>query len=134
MLQAGLLRRGQRPFVLLRYWRVYDGNDAFDPIFNAYQQIHRNISFDYRTFRYSEFEHEVLNALAEDRGPDIISLPNSALHRWQSKGMLQPVPPVMTIPYREAQGTIKKEYVTVMRTEPGITTLFSERLAGEGHL
>ncbi|MEY4744117.1 MAG: hypothetical protein RL272_62 [Candidatus Parcubacteria bacterium] len=105
--------------ITLKYWRVFDGDDAFGAILQAYQKIHPNIGVEYRRLNYDEYEKAILDGLAQDQGPDIISLQNTWLRRWQPR--LLPVPPVLTIPYREIQGTIKKEYVTVMRQEPGMT-------------
>jgi multiple sugar transport system substrate-binding protein len=101
----------------LKYWRVYDTSDDFSQIFAAYQKLHPNISIDYRTFTYDEYEKQILNALAEGQGPDIISIQNTEMHRWQP--FLLPAPATLSIPFRETQGTIKKTIVTVLRNEPG---------------
>lgn len=105
--------------ITLKYWRVFDGDDAFGELFSAYQKLHPNIGVDYRRFRYEEYEKEILNALAEGRGPDIISLHNTWMRRWQPR--LLPVPPVLSVPFREVQGSIKKEVVTVIRELPGMS-------------
>lgn len=105
--------------ITIKYWRVFDGDDAFEPIFTAYRKLHPNIGIEYRRFRYEEYEKEVLNALAEGRGPDIISLHNTWMRRWQPR--LLPVPPVLSVPFREVKGSIKKEVITVIRELPGMT-------------
>jgi len=105
--------------ITLKYWRVFDGDEAFGLIFNDYRKIHPNIAIEYRRFRFDEYEKALLDAIAEDKGPDIISLHNTWLRRWQPR--LLPVPPVLSVPYRELQGTIKKELVTVIHQVPGMS-------------
>ncbi|MDA3802399.1 MAG: extracellular solute-binding protein [Patescibacteria group bacterium] len=100
--------------ITLTYWRVYDDKSDFDEIIKSYQALHPNIKIDYRRLRYEEYEYELLNALAEDRGPDILSIHNTWVKKYQSK--LAPMPPSTTMVYPETQGSIKKEVVNVKRT------------------
>ena len=112
------VEEASKPFVL-RYWRVFDDADVMTPIFARYRTLHPNIRIEYRKFRFDEYEKELLNAIAEDRGPDILSLHNTWMNRWQPR--LLPVPPVMNIPYLEIKGSLKKEEIMVMKQIPGIT-------------
>ncbi len=105
--------------ITLKYWRVYDDVDAFEETIVVYQKMHPNISIDYRKFTYDEYQKALLASLAEDKGPDIFSLHNDWLRAWQPR--LLPLPPALSIAYREIKGTIKKEAVTVLRQEPTIT-------------
>src|SRR5687767_2127893 len=57
--------------ITLKYWRVFDGDEAFGLIFNDYRKIHPNIAIEYRRFRFDEYEKALLDAIAEDKGPDI---------------------------------------------------------------
>lgn len=105
--------------VTLQYWRVFDDQDAFKDIIAAYQQQHPNVRIEYRKLRYEEFEQELLEALAEDRGPDIISIHNTWIGEYASK--IAPLPPTVTLPYQYTTGTVRKEVVTELRTTPTIT-------------
>ncbi|MFH1047922.1 MAG: extracellular solute-binding protein [Patescibacteria group bacterium] len=105
--------------ITLKYWRVFDDTDAFNEIISTYQALHPHIRIEYRKFRFEEYETELLNALAEDRGPDIFSLHNSWIGEWQSR--LEPSPATLTMPFRSLQGTIKKELVTEIRQVSGMT-------------
>ncbi len=105
--------------ITLKYWRVFDEYSAFDQIIKDYKVAHPNVSFDYRKFRLEEYETELLNAFAEDRGPDIFSIPAAWLGKHQSK--LSAMPASITLPYLEIQGTIQKEQVTVLKTKPSIS-------------
>src|SRR3989339_884689 len=100
--------------ITLNYWRVWDGPDAFEEIFSAYKALHPFITINYRKLRYDEYENELLNALAEDRGPDIFSIHNTWLKKYKSK--ITPLPPTTTLAYPITQGTIKKEVIPQLRT------------------
>src|SRR3989338_9418936 len=100
--------------VTLNYWRVCDGEDAFEEIFQAYQQLHPFVTINYRKLRYEEYESELLNALAEDRGPDIFSVHNTWVKKYQNK--ITPLPPEITMAYPVTKGTIKKEVVPELKT------------------
>lgn len=108
-----------KPFTLV-YWRVFDDQDAFDEIIAKYKALHPFITIEYRKFRYEEYESAILNSLAEDRGPDIFSLPNTALRKYQSK--LAPMPDKITMAYPVIQGGIKKTVVPELRTTNSLTT------------
>jgi len=100
--------------ITLTYWRVFDGPDAFQDIITKYKALHPFITIEYRKLRYEEYESELLNALAEDRGPDIFSIHNTWLEKYQSK--LTPMPETVTMAYPVIKGTIKKEVVPELRT------------------
>lgn len=105
--------------VALTYWRVFDNQDSFQEIINAYRALHPNVTIEYRKFRYEEYESELLNALAEDRGPDIFSLPNTWIKKYQNK--ILPLPESITLPYQVTAGTIKKEVVTQLQTASSLS-------------
>jgi len=117
-LPTGEEKEGMKPIVLT-YWRVYDDADAFEDIIEKYKTLHSFITIEYKKFRYSEYEKELLNALAEDRGPDIFSIPSTWLVSYQNK--LEPLPPEITMVYPVTKGTIKKETVPELRTTKSLT-------------
>jgi len=100
--------------ITLNYWRSYDDADAFEEIIKDYQIIHPNIQINYRKFRPEEYEKELLNALAEDRGPDIFSIPETQLRSYQTK--IAPMPKEIEMAYQYVKGTLKKETVIEVRT------------------
>lgn len=103
--------------ITLKYWRVFDGSDAFAGVISKYRQLHPNVIIDYKMFSYDEYEKALLSAIAEGSGPDILSLHNSWMRRWQPR--LLPAPAVISIPFREITGTIKKEETYTLRNEAG---------------
>lgn len=105
--------------ITINYWRVWDGPDAFEEIIRKYKAIHPNININYRKLRYEEYEQELLNAFAEDRGPDIFSIHNTWVRKYKSK--LYPMPASITMAFPVVQGTIKKEVVTELRANKSIT-------------
>jgi len=105
--------------ITLNYWRVNDGSDALDPIIAKYTAAHPYITINYRKLRPEEYETELLNALAEDRGPDILSIKNTWTKKYESK--LAPLPAVTPIVYIQVQGTINKTQVPTIVNEKSLT-------------
>ncbi|NQU83253.1 MAG: extracellular solute-binding protein [Parcubacteria group bacterium] len=105
--------------VTLKYWRVFDGPDAFGQIIEEYRALHPHINIEYHKLRYDEYEEEMLDAFAEDRGPDIFSVNNTWLRKYQSK--IIPAPPKITMAYTTISGTVKKEKTTTLKTKPSIS-------------
>lgn len=100
--------------ITLKYWRVWDGPDAFQEIIDKYQAIHPNIKIEYRKLRYEEYERELLEAWAEERGPDIFSIHNTWVKGYVPK--IIPLPESTKMTYQFQKGTVKKEIVTETRT------------------
>lgn len=100
----------------LNYWRVWDENDAFKDIIAEYQKFHPNIKINYRKFRYEEYEKELLDAWAEDRGPDIFSIPESWIREYETK--IAPMPEKITMAFQEKRKIfgIKNEIVNILKT------------------
>lgn len=103
----------------LTYWRVFDGQDTLQPLFDSYNKLHPNVTIKYRQLRFEEYEKELINALAEDRGPDIFSIHNSWIRQYQSKLLPLPAKTILATPV--TTGTIKKETVIELRAEPSLT-------------
>src|SRR3989344_3863328 len=105
--------------VKLTYWRVFDDPDSMQEIISAYRAIHPNVNIEYKKIRYEEYERLFLEALAEDRGPDIFSIHNTWIGKYQSK--ITPLPKTVTLPFQSIQGTFKKEVITELKTIPTVT-------------
>ena len=103
--------------ITLNYWRVFDNQDAFQEIIANYQKIHPNVKINYRKLRYDEYEQELLEAFATDRGPDIFSIHNTWMKKYQAKNFLKPMPEKITMAYPVQTGTIKKETSWEARTK-----------------
>jgi ABC-type glycerol-3-phosphate transport system substrate-binding protein len=105
--------------VTLNYWRVWDGQDAFNDIISAYNALHSNITINYRKLRYEEYEQELIDGFAEDRGPDIFSVNAGWLRRYQSK--ISPLPEQTTMAYSVITGTLQKQETVELRASQSIT-------------
>lgn len=116
--QSVAVTQAMKP-VTLTYWRVFDDQDAFAEIIANYKKLHSYVTIEYKKFRYEEYEKELLNALAEDRGPDIFSIPSSWLTGYQNK--LSPLPEQITMVYPVVKGTVQKQVVQELRTNRTLT-------------
>ncbi|MBI4121969.1 MAG: extracellular solute-binding protein [Parcubacteria group bacterium] len=120
MLMGASCRKGgsldaQRAYapVTLEYWTVFNSSEDFTDVLADYQAIHPNIRINVKKFRFDEYEDLLVNALAEDRGPDIFSVHNTQVPAYRTK--LMPLPPVTSLAYQTTSGSIKKETVTELR-------------------
>ena len=102
--------------VTMSVWGVVDDFDVYRPAFDAYRADHPNVSFNYRRFRLEEYEQELLNALSEDRGPDIFLVHNTWTDEYLSK--IGYMPAQTSVAYRVQQG---RNLVWELRTESSIT-------------
>jgi len=100
----------------INVWGVNDDFDVYRSAFDAYRADHPNVSFNYRRFRLEEYEDELLNAFAEDRGPDIFMVHNTWTDKYLAK--LAPMPAQASVAYRVQQG---RKQVWELRTEASIT-------------
>ena len=82
--------------VTLEYWRTEDDPESLAELITAYQKTHPNVEIVYKKMPVKDYETALLTALAEDRGPDLFSIPNVWLRGWQSK--ILPLPKETTIP------------------------------------
>lgn len=105
--------------VTLNYWRVWDGQDDLKPIIDAYNTSQPNIKINYRKLSYDEYEAALLDAWAEDRGPDIFSIQNTWIRKYQTK--IAPMPENITMIRPVVTGTFKKEVVGEVQTKKSIS-------------
>ncbi|MEA3272758.1 MAG: extracellular solute-binding protein [Patescibacteria group bacterium] len=112
------LQEATKP-ITLKYWRVFDGPDAFNEIITEYRALRPHINIEYRKLRFDEYEEEIIDALAEDRGPDIFSIHNTWMGKYKPK--IASVPEKITMAYTTITGTFKKEKTTVLKTKPSIS-------------
>ena len=105
----------------LVWWGTFDNPEDLTDLINDYNVIHPNIKISYRKLREEEFEQALLDALAEDRGPDLISITNVDLDQWLSK--LAPLPESTELAYQYSKTSlgVKEETVTEVRTNTSLT-------------
>lgn len=93
----------------LVYWRAQDGQDAFSEIVQKFQKLYPHISITYNLIRPEEYEQALLEAWAEDRGPDIFSIPKNWLGKYQSKILPLGLSQEIVMAREIMLGAIKKE-------------------------
>lgn len=82
--------------VTLEYWRADDAPEVLATVIGEYTKLHPNVTINVRSFRSVEYEQALLEAIAEDRGPDLISIPNTWLGGWKEK--ILPMPEKTVVP------------------------------------
>jgi multiple sugar transport system substrate-binding protein len=102
--------------ITLKYWRVWDEEDAFRTVFDKYKAIHPNVKIEYRKLRYDEYEQALLEAFATGRGPDIISIENSWIRKYNENGLIAPMPATIRHSYPVASGKVKKKIAYEIQT------------------
>jgi multiple sugar transport system substrate-binding protein len=105
--------------ITLTWWGVFDDPENFYEIINDYKLVHPNINISYRKLRLVEFETELLNALAEDRGPDIVSLHNTWLTKYLPK--LEPLPEKITMAYQVTKKSLGVKQETLIEVREAIS-------------
>jgi len=76
--------------VVLEYWTVYGNVDALQKQIGVFRSNHPYVSVNLRQLRADELYPRLIEALAEDRGPDIISVSNRDIGKFLTK--LSPMP------------------------------------------
>lgn len=81
----------------LTYYRLFDGEDIFEPIIKEYESENKNVTINYRKFTDPEkYIDLIINELAEGEGPDIFSMQNSWFTQHRKK--LSPAPSTLVTP------------------------------------
>lgn len=76
--------------VTLEYWTVYDDVNVLQTEINAFHVSHPFVTVHLRQIAAADIYDRLVEALAEDKGPDIISVSNKELGKYLSK--LAPMP------------------------------------------
>jgi multiple sugar transport system substrate-binding protein len=80
----------------LRIWGLWDDSQLMDGYIADFRKQYPNVKIEYRKLTPQEYETDLINALAENRGPDIFAMH----HTWYSKhkNKLAPMPEeIMTV-------------------------------------
>jgi len=69
--------------VTLNYWTVYDDYPTLKKFATDYNALRSYVTVNVRQIRYDELHERLLNALADDVAPDIVSIPVNLLPQYQ---------------------------------------------------
>ncbi len=96
--------------VTLEYWTVFDDVDALQSLIDNYKLSRPYLNINLRQLRQDEIYPRLVEALSEDKGPDIVSVSNRDVRAWQTK--LAPMPAsVRDTTVLTGQGGLKNETV-----------------------
>lgn len=100
--------------VTLNYWTVFDDVDYLRTMATQYKQIRPYVTVNIRKVRYEEFDDLLVNALADDVAPDIVSMHNRWLKKYQPR--LSPMPASVRVANIQIKGKYAKEPIVTFQT------------------
>ncbi len=121
---GGRLTKGPAP-VVLEYWRISGNPGDLNGIIGSFQAKFSHIRINVRLIDPQTYEQTLLEAWAEDRGPDIFSLPNTWLGKYQTK--ILPMPAFIELtrkymkPVKIFGRIIKEDEVVAKEKIPGLS-------------
>lgn len=101
--------------ITLKVWGVFDEKDAWKEIISGYESTHPNVSVEYTKMRFEEYQDDLVQAIAEGKGPDIFAVHNTWIGGFTD--LLEPMPDAVTVAHLETQGTLRKEQVLVSSSQ-----------------
>jgi ABC-type glycerol-3-phosphate transport system substrate-binding protein len=106
------------PQIELEYWTVWNEPDDFNELILGYREQHPNVRITVRKMTLDEYENRLLQAWARDEGPDIFSLPNTAVGKHQD--LITPLPDSIKLPTLVVSGGCSKDVRVVDRPKETI--------------
>lgn len=100
--------------VRLQYWTVFGNTEQLNARAAEYMRRHPFVKIDIRKVQYSEFEDRFINALADDVGPDIISVNIRELKKYAPR--LSEMPPATRVATTYIKGQYAQERVVNFQT------------------
>lgn len=115
--------------VTLKYWTVFGNADELRKAAEEYRAVRPYVTVDVRRIRYEEFERLFLTALADDAGPDIVSIHTRALSRHKDR--LAPMPASVRVARVEVKGQFQPQTVVTFedRRLPSPNSIHRDYLA-----
>lgn len=101
--------------ITLKVWGVFDDEDSWKTLIDAYHTQHPNVTVEYTKLRFEEYKEELIRAIAEGKGPDVMAVHNTWLAGFTD--LLAPMPEAVNVTHMETQGTLRKESVLVATSE-----------------
>ncbi len=105
--------------VTLQYWRIQDDPSSLDTAIAAYKKLHPNVNIEITTQREQDYDRTLLEAFAQNKGPDLFSVPNVWLGEWKPK--LLAMPKETTVLTQQVNA--KQQVVTVKQKQPTMSVL-----------
>jgi multiple sugar transport system substrate-binding protein len=74
----------------LVFWGVFDDSDVFGPLIKSFNETYKGVKITYRKETYTDYEKDLVDAMAAGRGPDIFMIENDWLPKHIDK--ISPIP------------------------------------------
>ena len=119
--------------VILEYWTVFDDVDALQAQIEKYKAERPYLTINLKQLRLDELYPRLLEALSEDRGPDIISVRNRFMNFYKSK--LASMPESVsdtTVLVEKTNFNTKTTITTVKQSLPSLTQVDKEYVQAVG--
>lgn len=119
--------------VTLEYWTVFDDVDALQAQIEKYKAERPYLTINLKQLRLDELYPRLLEALAEDRGPDIISVRNRFINFYKPK--LATMPDSVsdtTVLVEKTNFNTKTTVTTVKQNLPSLTQVDKEYVQSVG--
>ncbi len=119
--------------VTLEYWTVFDDVDALQAQIDKYKADRPYLTINLKQLRLDELYPRLLEALAEDRGPDIISVRNRFMNFYKPK--LATMPDSVsdtTVLVEKTNFNTKTTVTTVKQNLPSLTQVDKEYVQSVG--
>lgn len=100
--------------VTINYWTVFDDVSSLRAMAQEYQQLRPYVRINIRSVRYEEFDDLFVNALADDVAPDIVSMHNRWLRKYQPR--LASMPGSVRVANVQVKGKYAPETVVTFQT------------------
>jgi ABC-type glycerol-3-phosphate transport system substrate-binding protein len=100
-------------------WSVVDDEDVYKDILTSFRKAYPYATVTFRRYRLEEYEDQLVNAMAEGRGPDVFMVHNTWIGKYIPK--IAPQPPVVKVAEQVMTGTVKKEVVLQVKERKTIS-------------
>lgn len=100
--------------VTLNYWTVFGNVEELKRLAEEYKTIRPYVTVKIRQLRYEEFDSVFVNALADDVGPDMLSIHTRWLRKYQNR--LAKMPATVKVASVTTKGDIQPETVVTIET------------------
>jgi ABC-type glycerol-3-phosphate transport system substrate-binding protein len=94
---------------------VIDDEDVYHDILTTFRKSYPYVTINFRRFRLEEYEDSLLNAMAEDWGPDVFMVHNTWVGKYLPK--ISPSPLNVKVAEQMVTGSVKKEVSLQVREQ-----------------
>lgn len=96
------------------YWGVWHDPDDIKLLIDDYRLRYPYVTINYRKLRFEEYEKELIEAFAEDRGPDLYSVHNTWVNKYQT--LISPAPSQVKVSRTVVEGQVRKRETIITET------------------